>query len=132
MKTDTDVLDIYRHVFDDEPEADAVARVIATLRGASDAADVDTAVAILKADDFCGDDAQLRQDAEAIRAAFAQVSDAERVRELEARVAALESALDDGISIVMDFAPGHDGWLDNAARLLENTIEAADAAKGRG
>lgn len=131
MKTDTDVLDIYRRVFDDLPEAD-VASVIATLRGVAAAADVDTAVAILKADDFCGDDAQLRQDAEAIREAFAQVSDAERVRELEARVAALESALDDGISIVMDFAPGHDGWLDNAARLLENTIEAADAAKGRG
>lgn len=229
MKTDTDVLDIYRHVFDDEPEADAVARVIATLRGASDAADVDTAVAILKADDFCGDDAQLRQDAEAIREAFAQVSDAERVRDayrsalvdiarhvaspgaedladkldvedlptlvecvtgrytpkagaeaedlrrcmerytdgpiademraildevdardslaylteqdkpridvigqLRERVAELEAALDDGISIVMDFAPGCDVWLDNAERLLENTIEAADAAKGRG
>ena len=81
MKTDTDVLDIYRRVFDDLPEADAVASVIATLRGVAAAADVDTAIAILKADDFCGDDAQLRQDAEAIREAFAQVSDAERVRD---------------------------------------------------
>lgn len=54
------------------------------------------------------------------------------IGQLRERVAELEAALDDGISIVMDFAPGHDGWLDNAARLLENTIEAADAAKGRG
>ena len=44
-------------------------------------------------------------------------------QESAARMATLEALLDDGISLVMDFAPGHEVWLSAAAAALADVGE---------
>ena len=62
--------------------------------------------------------AKSRMSAEAMECrALASEMDVSR---LSNRITKMEALLDDGISIVMDFAPGHDVWLGAAAAALAN------------
>lgn len=73
-----------------------------------------------------------REKSEAVATRARKIAESMEGRALEAEAAAgrmrermsmLEALLDDGISIVMDFAPGHDVWLDAADSALKNTID---------